>query len=106
MSWSKEMNVTGFRAQQRTRGCATSMLTPKPAVNKQRSGIERLQQQAVVRVGVHLPQNGLDSPFRSNNKGGPLGSKRVAFPAFWFLHPHTVCSHDAFPGITDQRERE
>ena len=42
------------------------MLTPKPAVNKQLLGIERLEQQAVVRVGVHLRQNGLDSPFRSN----------------------------------------
>src|SRR5207245_676354 len=60
------------------------------------SGIKRLEQQAIVRVGVHLPQNLLDSAFRSDNESGALSSKRVAFPAFRCLHPHTIRSHDAF----------
>src|SRR6266849_4086853 len=88
-----------------TSGCATSMLPPKRATNEQLSGIKRLEQQAIVSVGVHLPQNGLDSAFRSDNEGGALSSKLVAFPAFRCLHPHTVRSHDDFLGITDQRER-
>ena len=77
---------------------------PKPATNKPRSGIERLKQQAIVRVGVHLPQNGLDFPFGGNDEGGALSPKLVAFPAFRFFHPHTVCPHDAFLSIADQRE--
>ena len=35
-------------------------LTPN-TTRKPRSGIERLEQQAIVRVGVHFPQNGLEN---------------------------------------------
>ena len=97
--WPKALNV----CEARLRDFAAAS---KAGDQRTASGIERFEEQTVVSVRVHLPQDGLDSAFGSDDEGGSLSPKLVAFPACRLVHPHTIGSHDVFLSVTDQRERQ
>ena len=67
-------------------------------------GVQGLKEKAIVRVGIHFAQDGLNLALRSYDKRGSLGSKTFPFATFRRVHPYAIGTNNLFAAVTDERE--